>query len=141
MPGSKNKLWGIKYKEPYSKTCNKKMCTFLGCANIPYPCFGTRLKEYEIFIGFHYPEVSVSQRATIYACAGTATKVAYNVIARAADKCVSLNLACIAGIAKSIPAANKAGREAFYRCLVKSGLPREIVNKCEIGIYDKKHNA
>lgn len=141
MPGFENKIWGMKYDEPYSKTCYKEICVFGGCTDVPYPCFGTKLKEYEIFIGFNYPSVSPSQEATIYGCAQIATNVAYSIISAAVASCVVFNVACIAVVSESIPIANKVGRETFRECLVQAGLPEEIISKSEIGVYDRKHDA
>ena len=141
MPGSENKLWGMKYHEPYSTTCYKRVCVFGGCTDVPYPCFGMKLKEYEVYAGFNYPSVTRAQQITIYSCASIAGEAAYSIVAAAVGSCVALNVACIGVIAASLPVANKVARETFRECLEKSGLPIEIINQCEIGVYDRKHDA
>ncbi|MED3977163.1 hypothetical protein P4639_27815 [Priestia megaterium] len=138
MPGFENKIWGFKYDEPYSKTCYKRVCTMFGCTNIPYPCFGMARKNFEILAGFNYPSVRPDQQTIIYGCADIAFKAAAAIVSAAVASCATLNPACVGIVAASVPAANAAGREAFYKCLNNSTLPKEIISQCKIGIYHRK---
>ena len=141
MPGFENKIWGMKYDEPYSTTCYEKVCAFGSCTKIPYPCFGMKTKKYEILIGFKYPSVTPQQQAIIYECATIATEVAANIIAAAAATCVALNAACIKIVAAAIAIANETAKATFRECLIKARIPNDIISKCKIGVYERKLDA
>lgn len=141
MPGFENKIWGMKYDEPYSKTCYKKVCVLGGCTEVGYPCFGMSRKYYGIYIGYNYPSVSLPQQATIHGCAKLAFEIASSTVLGAVATCAVVNLACIGVVAGSLVTANKLARETFFACLKTSGLPAEIRSKCEIGVYDRHGNA
>lgn len=140
MPGIENKIWGMKYDEPYSTTCYKKVCVF-GCTDVPYPCFGLRRKYYDVYIGYNYPSVSPAQQITIHGCAKIAFNIASSVITSAVASCTVISAACIAVIAGALVTANKLAREAFFECLKRASIPEEIRSKCEIGVYDRHGNA
>ncbi|MED3508014.1 hypothetical protein [Bacillus velezensis] len=141
MPGFENKIWGIKYNEPYSAMCYKKVCVLGNCTKVPYPCPGMRKKYFDVYIGYNYPSVSASEQLTIHGCAKVAIDTATPIVQGPAATCLTAGAACIPPVAKAVVIANKVCRETFFACLKTAKLPQEVINKCQIGVYTRHGNA
>ncbi|WP_036121798.1 hypothetical protein [Lysinibacillus sphaericus] len=142
MPGFENKIWGFVYGEPYCKICYEEKCAPpLGCIEIPYPCCGLANKDFSVYGGFTYPEVSGDQQATIYMCGLEGIAAGTAIVMATAAACTVLGPVCVAAIAGALYKANEAAQDRFYQCLRDRGIPEEVIGQCTIGFTTRKTDA
>ena len=124
--------------ETYITKCKRKSCYFEECVEFEYPCISTRYVEYSIVIGFSYPDVAENDMAILRRCVDETVYSVSAIINPAVASCNVLNQSCINAINNSMFLANTKGRDEFYGCLRRSGLPDEVINASRVEVFIRK---
>lgn len=125
MPGFENKITEYSYNEPYSTRCKQKL-PFGGWTWVP--CIKQRKRITGVFVGFNYPHITPEQQIALYNCANAAINAAGPIVLAAT----------FATLGVALTTANGILRETYKKCVENSGLPPQVINQTNIGIYKKR---
>lgn len=137
MPYFETKIYEIKTVEPYITKCKRRSCYFEECNEVEYSCISTRTVEYNIVIGFSYPNVAENDMDNIVRCVND-TIYAVSGIVSSTTSCSELNQSCIIATNNTIFLADTKGRDVFYDCLRQSVLSDETINASKVKVFIRK---
>ena len=104
------KIWRFNYNEPYKS------------------------KLYEVIVGFNIPDVDKKFEFIVLDCANEVAYVAGGIIEKVVNSCGDINESCMINIQKVVALADEKVAKVFQECLWQSGLPKEIIRKCEVEV-------